>query len=193
MGGQRNIAVGEYFRVARVVVSSVEFPQLLQFQIRDLGGVAAGVVDRREDVVLETNIEEVGGVGHLALHFIVDDALEEEGGGDIGEVFGAHAPAFLLEVRFLQERTEGGVEVDGAQVLVVNWICGGEGVSSVVVGGEGVHVVPGKRGCEVSTGEYIGDIGGTCDRLRFSILKKGSLTGYLSKESVSDINVKIKW
>lgn len=185
MSGQRDIAVGEYFRVTRVVVSSVEFPQLLQCQIGDLGGVAAGIVDRREDVVLETDVEEVRGVGHLALHFVVDDTFEEEGGGDIGEVFWAHAPAFLLEVGFLQERTEGGVEVDGAQVLVVNWVCGGEGVGSVVAGGEGVHVVPERGGVRSVYWRYLG--GGIYDRLRFSILKNGSLTGYLSKGSVNGV------
>lgn len=93
-------------------------------------------------MVLEADIEEVGGVGHLALHFIIDNALEEEGGGGIGKVLGTDTPTLLLEVRFLEKRTQGGIEIDGAQVLVVNGVRGGEGVGGVVAGGEGIHVVP---------------------------------------------------
>lgn len=110
-------------------------------------------MDRRKDVVLKADIEEVGGVGHLALHFVIDDALEEEGGGGVGEVLGTDTPTFLLEVGFLEKRTQGGIEIDGAQVLVVNGIRGGEGVGGVVAGGEGIHVVPAGGG--ISGGEFL--------------------------------------
>lgn len=113
-------------------------------------------MDGREDVVLEANVEEVGGVGHLALHFVIDNTLKEEGGGGVGKVLRAHTPALLLEVGLLEERTEGGIEVNGAQVLVINRVRGGEGVGGVVTGGEGVHVVPVGGSVRGSVwGEYI--------------------------------------
>lgn len=140
-------------------------------------------MDRRKDVVLEADVEEVGGIGHLTLHFVIDDALEEEGGGGVGEVLGTDTPTLLLEVRFLEKRTQGGIEIDGAQVLVVNGIRGGEGVGGVVAGGEGIHVVPAGGGGGSVGGSFWRHIiyqSGTYERLRFSILKNGSRTGYLS-------------
>lgn len=131
-------------------------------------------------MVLEADIEEVGGVGHLALHFIIDDALEEEGGGSVGEVLGTDTPTLLLKVGFLEKRTQGGIEIDGAQVLVVNGVRGGEGVGGVVAGGEGIHVVPAGGSVGGSFWRHIIYQSGTYERLRFSILKNGSRTGYLS-------------
>ena len=109
-----DVAKGEEYRVAGVVVLGVEVPQLLVTQIRDVLRVAAAVevvgVGRKQLVAQPIPQDRRGG-GHGALHLVEYDTLEYQRLRTV-VVLKLYSVSFLCEVERVQSRKEHGIEIN---------------------------------------------------------------------------------
>ena len=136
-----NIAEGEEYRVAGVVVLGVEVPQFLVAQVGNVLRVTAAVevvgVGWKQ-LVAQPVPKDRRGRGHGPLHFVEHDAFKHQRLRAV-VVLKLDPVSFLRKVERVQSREKHGIEVDIEQVAEILSVLRGERIGGPVRAGERVH------------------------------------------------------
>ena len=125
-----------------MVKCGMELTQLFVGQLQNLLGLPAGIEAVSGGGIKAAGqmpVQQGGGIGHGALHLIVDHPLENQRRSAVAGIGKLQPMAFLAKVPLPQQRKEHRVQIHLHEVVKILGVLGRERIEGPVAGRQGIH------------------------------------------------------